>query len=158
MNEENSRREFFKKSLATVGVVLCGSALAALMESCEHTASPIISSQTFAELDVTQYPPLLQSWGAIKKLYPGQDYDMPLIIIRHSNLNPQFVVFSSKCGHQGFEVGLPTDPTANIICPLHGSQYSQFDASVQLGPTTVALQVFTSSFDASKNVLTIYFR
>jgi Rieske Fe-S protein len=148
----DDRRDFLKKSLLGIGVVLCSSALAGLVTACSSSTGPSVAGGT-ATLDISTTPQLLIPGGAIKKTFSGQFGNKPVLIIRLDTST--FVSFTTVCPHEGSEVSVPSSPTSNIICRAHGSEFSHTDGSVRKGPATSNLTKFNTVFDSAKNTLTI---
>jgi Rieske Fe-S protein len=148
----DDRRDFLKKSLLGIGVVLCGSTLSSLVTACSSSTGPSVVGGT-ATFNITTVPQLLNIGGAVKKTFSGQFANKPVLIIRLDTTT--FVSFTTVCPHEGSEVSVPSSPTSNIICRAHGSEFSQADGSVRKGPASSNLTKFNSVFDSASNKLTV---
>ena len=146
------RRNFLKKSLLGIGVVICSSSLAGMISSCSNSVSPIVVGGN-ATLDITTTPQLLVPGGAVKKVFTGQFGNKPVLIIRLDVV--AFAAFTTVCPHEGAEVSLPASSTADIVCKEHDARFSHTDGSVIEGPATRALTLFNTSFDSANNLLAI---
>ncbi len=133
-----SRREF---AIQSARVVVSGSLLTLVLEGCSDSSEdtptgPVGngnengSSSTTIVLDLNdpKYAALNEVGGAIKVPVSGQ---LPLIVSHVSAST--YVAFTSRCQHDGCEVGLPDDRGV-ITCPCHGSQYDAEGRKLR-GPT-----------------------
>lgn len=151
-NSSFERRNFLIQAGSLLGIGLVTATLPGLMTSCQQSESPV-NTGVKREVDITQYPDLLNDFGFVKVSFTGLNESMPVLIIRKSAGN--FLVLSTKCSHQGCEVDDP-DPIAKTIpCPCHGSVYSEVDGSVINGPALNSLKLIPGSFDSGTNILTI---
>jgi Rieske Fe-S protein len=149
------RRQFLIRAGALIGIGLVAGSMPGLITSCSNSTGPNNDNHGPKTVDVTQYTELQNDYGAVKVPFTGYNGNMPAIIIREAA--GTYLVLTSLCSHQGCEVNLPDSAAKTISCPCHGSKYSEVDGSVINGPTTRALQVIPSSFNASNNILTITF-
>jgi cytochrome b6-f complex iron-sulfur subunit len=149
---QDKRRDFLKISLSMAGLAICSTSLGALVQSC--TSNPVNTNLTGnATIDITTEPALLNNGGAVKKSFSGQFGDNPVIIVRESD--GTFMAFSSVCTHEGKLANAPANASSDIICPSHNSHFSAVNGSVKSGPASSPLQKFTTSFNATSNILTI---
>ncbi len=74
------------------------------------------------------------------------------IIIGRSS-ETEFVTMSAVCTHAGCTVNFNLG-AAQMQCPCHGSRFT-FDGTMVAGPANRPLPVFTHTFDAGMNLLTI---
>lgn len=124
-----SRREFARES---VRVVVSGSLLTLVLAGCssgysDSSTGPSPSTLTL-DLNDAKYAALKPVGGALKVAVQGS---LPLIV-SHTGAST-YVAFTSRCQHQGCEVGLP-DANGVITCPCHGSQYD-LEGKKLRGPT-----------------------
>jgi cytochrome b6-f complex iron-sulfur subunit len=158
MNETQiteSRRNFLSQTGALLGIGTFSFIMPGLFSSCQQNEGPTNITGSKKDVDISQFPSLQNDFGAVKTSFTGINSDMPIIIIRKSL--GTFLVLTSKCSHQGCEVNLPDSGSKTIMCPCHGSVYSEVDGSVINGPATFGLQQFQSSFNSTTNILTITF-
>lgn len=153
----DERRAFLQQGASALGIALCSATIATILDSCQspsssNTTSPAPTGAT-TTIDVTQSA-LRSPGGAISQQFGSNNNGRNVIVIRTSQT--EFVALSSVCTHDGCTVGLPTSAGANLVCPCHGSVFTQAGARVS-GPASGALARFTTSFNASTNILTITF-
>ncbi|KXB97925.1 MAG: hypothetical protein AA908_00485 [Chlorobi bacterium NICIL-2] len=153
------RREFLLDAAASIGAILSSSALASLLASCESdTTKPSTTGQT-VQFDVSTEPALANVGGIIKRTFGNNNGGMPVFIIRTAQAS--FLVLSSRCTHQGCEVGLPQQAGGRLVCPCHLSEYDPQTGTQTKPPSgsgpTGPLQRFSATFDPQTNILTITF-
>lgn len=149
-NNNTNRREFLIKSIGYVGLGILAASIPLGMTSCSNSTNP--SEPTPVEVDINSYSELQNVNGFKKISFSGKNSNMPVIVIRNSTVN--FTAISSKCQHQGCQVGNPDMARNEIVCPCHGSKY-RTDGSLVNGPSTKPLQSFPTSFNEATNILTI---
>jgi Rieske Fe-S protein len=151
------RREFLQKALAAGAVAFCGSMFGFSLSGCNNNnamSDPVSALPAVSPvLDLGTDTALLPVGGAVKKNITGLNNGRDIIII-HLNATT-FVAFTAICTHQGGEINLPSSAGANLICPVHGSQFRESDGSVALGPASLPLPKFTATYDQQKNTVTI---
>lgn len=159
MSSQNSRRFFLQKATSSIGLVLSAPAIAALIAACERDETlPVAPPGTVAILNISTLPELAVVGGIAHALLDGINGGNPIFVSRIAQ--ETFVVFSAICTHQGCTVDVPelAPADANCVCPCHSSEYSRTDGRVRKQPTSgraTDLPRFASTFDASKNLLTI---
>ncbi len=131
---------------------VAASTLASLLSSCGSKGNPVqsIGSGTITlDLSQAQYAALNTVGNAMKVAAPGGG-SYPLIVRRASQSTIE--AFTSRCTHQGCEVGLPSGGV--ITCPCHGSTY---DASGNLrsGPATSSLPKASVNFQGNQVTITL---
>jgi Rieske Fe-S protein len=89
----------------------------------------------------SQYPRLQSAGGFSYSISPVGT----LLIVRLSDTTA--TALHADCTHMGCPVGY-TSPTAPLLCPCHGSEYS-LTGNVLRGPATAPLTVFQTSVDAT---------
>lgn len=100
-------------------------------------------------LDLTQgvYAALATVGGFVRVSTP---HDL-IIVIRVSATT--FDALSDICTHAGCALGY-TASTMRIVCGCHGSQFT-LTGAVAKGPALQPLRVYTTSFDAMTNIVTV---
>ena len=129
-----SRRAFALKSAQ---VLLSGSLLTLVLESCGHSpmdastaaedpAAKVAVTTLTLDLNAKENAALKKVGGAVKVTKSGAK----LIVVRSSAST--YAAFSSTCTHAGCQVPVP-NASGVIVCPCHGSR---FDATgkVTKGP------------------------
>ncbi|TAL69436.1 MAG: hypothetical protein EPN82_06270 [Bacteroidetes bacterium] len=151
-NSSPERRNFLIRAGTLIGLGIAAATIPGLITSCQQNDNPI-STNVKKEIDVTQYSELQNDFGAVKIKFDNMNGNMPVIVIRKSAGN--YLALTSRCSHQGCEVGIPNSATHTITCPCHGSVYSEVNGSVISGPASQSLKQFPTSFDSATNILTI---
>lgn len=64
-----------------------------------------------------------------------------------------FVALSAICTHAGCTVSY-SQTRADVVCPCHGSTFA-LSGAVTNGPATLPLQAYSTSFDATSEILTV---
>lgn len=150
--EDKQRREFLQKASLLLGAGLCLPAVLQLLQGCSSETKPTEPGGS-VELDLSTVPELQQPGGAVKRTFGTHNGGRPVLIIRLDEST--FVVFSTTCTHQGCEVELPQGDF--IPCTCHGARFARTDGRVLQGPAQRPLPRFSSSYDPTRNVLTITF-
>lgn len=156
-NTKKTRREFLFDSAKTAGVIISGTAIAALINSCSEDSNPVSGNGTgqkvTLDLDQSQYSALKNVGGTVA-LGGGNPSGVPgngALIYRKSE--SEFIVLDRTCTHQGCQVnGFNAQGISN--CPCHGSQYNT-DGNVVQGPAPSSLKRYSASL--SGNMLEIQF-
>ncbi|TAL69434.1 MAG: hypothetical protein EPN82_06260 [Bacteroidetes bacterium] len=149
---KSGRRNFLIQTGSIIGITIAGTLITGLVTSCEKNESPVIANVK-KDIDVTQYPELLNDYEGVKIKYQNLNENMPIMIVKLPGTN--YIVFNTKCTHQGCEVELPDAGSKTILCACHGSFFNEDDGVVLNGPATTNLTVMPSSFNASTNILTV---
>ena len=112
------RREFISQSLKGLGIVVCGSALAGVLASCEPQTTKVVISGDPATMTISGISEL-ETVG-VGFLREGQldinnnpfNAGKPLVIIRQKpeNVIDSFLVLSSICNHANEIVFPPGSP------------------------------------------------
>jgi Rieske Fe-S protein len=144
-----SRRQFVRTfALGSASTIVGAPWVGTLLATLLGQGRAIAASDGQLNLQLTSFPPLLQSFGSVRigltplnGAYPSGTFS-PLIISRGTG--DLFYALSSKCPHRGCAV-LPFDGTT-IACPCHGSQFS-INGSLVQGPATSNLLSYPLSFD-----------
>lgn len=142
-----NRREFALKSAQ---VVLSGSLLTLVLESCGHSPTDAATEAedpaakaavTTITLDLNaKTNAALKKVGGAVKVTQGST---KLIVVRSST--SVYTAFSSTCTHNGCQVPVP-DAKGVIVCPCHGSKFdatgkmTKGPAKKDLPKATVVLQ------------------
>ncbi|MBK9249180.1 MAG: Rieske (2Fe-2S) protein [Ignavibacteria bacterium] len=157
------RREFISQSLKGLGIVVCGSALAGVMASCEIQTTKVVVTGDPANFNITGIT-ALETVG-IGYLREGQldinggkfngGKELVIIRLKPEDVIDSFLVLSAICNHEGRVVFPPENPGEDIICPFHSSVFSPTDGSLKEGPATAGLLKFKSSYDPTTKILTI---
>ncbi|MCX7937783.1 MAG: Rieske (2Fe-2S) protein, partial [Chlorobi bacterium] len=147
------------KGTSGIGVVLSGSALSALLCSCESdTTKPSPTGQN-ATFDVTTAPELATIGAVIKRTFGSNNGGNPVFIVRTGETT--FLVLSSRCSHQGCEVNEPSQIGGKLVCPCHLAEYDPLTGQQNKPPSgsrsTGPLQKFAATFNPQTNILTITF-
>lgn len=158
--QNENRRDFLKKAGIFIGVGIGTSSLSSLLNSCQSDQSIFIPPPELYSLDLKdpKYSALQTVGVSIETKIAGKNNNNPLYI-KHVD-TPTFVVFDSSCSHEGCTVGLPTSPTADIICPCHQVQYNSDTGEVTKNPVSgwspIPLKKYeVVSFDSANNILKI---
>ena len=154
---KKTRREFLVDSAKTAGVIISGTAIAALLNSCSEDSDPVSANGTgqkvTLDLAQSQYNALTNVGGSVA-LGGGSPAGVPsngALIYRKSET--EFIVLDRTCTHQGCQVnGFNSQGISN--CPCHGSQYNT-DGNVVQGPAPNALKRYSATL--SGNMLEIQF-
>ncbi len=169
-----NRRKVLKKGASILSVSICGEVLSTFIEGCESDTLKstskteeykvfstfktidfdVSTTDEIIEFDVSNEQVLSNNGGSIKKKFGTYNDGNTVIIYRKDENN--FVVLSSKCTHQGCEIGLVGNDST-MECPCHGSIFSAFEGSVVNGPAEFPLVRYYSSFDSATNKLFINF-
>ncbi len=151
MSEEFlSRRAFFISSSSLLLGTLTALPLVTSCSDSNPTAPKTNNTGTTFEinLDEPANQALKTAGSALKFNVPGQT--LPVIVMRVSQTEVR--ALSSRCTHQGCEVGLPANN--RISCPCHGSQYNLSGGVIQ-GPAPAPLSSFQAKLEANKIILTV---
>lgn len=145
---EIGRREFLEKAL---GVTLTTFIAPSILKINDAFASNGNSAQapTIITIDLTQntYQPLQSVGGSVYVTFPGQS--LPLVVTRKDT--SIFAAVSSRCTHQGCQVGKYSSTLKHITCSCHGSQFTA-DGSVIMGPASSPLTKFYTLFDGNTSL------
>lgn len=153
-NKPLDRRAFALKSAQ---VLLSGSLLTLVLESCGHSpmdasteagdpaAKTAVTTLTL-DLNAKDYAALKKVGGAVK-VTKGTT---KLIVVRSST--SAYTAFSSTCTHNGCQVPVP-NASGVIVCPCHGSR---FDATgkVTKGPAKKDLPKATTALKGTTLTIT----
>ena len=150
--QKMTRRESIKKSASIAAGVVGAAGVSGSLAGCEKDT--LKSLDQHFSFDVASEAILAVEGGSVVSTVESLNGGRPVIIIRSTE--NKFTVLSSICTHQGCQVLLPQSADADILCPCHGSKYSQTDGSVKEGPATDALTSFTTTFNSKENTLSIY--
>jgi len=147
MKKNCSRREFCLRA----GQGALALAIASPLLRTGETLAKSTSSLETVTLDTSTnaYKALATVGGAITIPDPN-DSSRPAIVIRTGTST--VTALSSKCTHQGCEVGLPQ--SGKLTCPCHSSQFDETGAVLR-GPATAPLKKYTASI--SGTVITVQF-
>ena len=148
----SNRRDFIKSSMTIIGFGLLASSASTLLSSCEKSENTTNNPPSKITLNLSDYPELTQVNSFAFPIIPGKNAGMPIIIIR--NTETEFIVLTSKCSHQGCQVGKPDMTNKSITCPCHGSKYN-LQGGIINGPTTSPLKKFNSTYNSANNTLEI---
>jgi Rieske Fe-S protein len=139
-----------------------------MLNSCEFVDEKAIPAappnvKRFADFDTKSEPKLSSIGGgasvSIDQITGGRN----ILIIRKSEIGADcFAVFSAICPHSGYTVELPADPSKNIFCPEHDSQYDYYTGDMKKSPDTEHdfvghLIAYKSEFNEASGVLRIYY-
>ena len=159
------RRQFLLKAGSLLGISVCASSLAVLLNSCEVDESKIVATHGTVVVDIATETDLQSVGGAVKKVMSNYNQGHPVIILRTKA--DSFLVVSSVCNHAGCLVSLPVSKGANILCnPAdnkcgHNAEFDPVTGTQVKGPNggspSGGLTVIPSSYDASSNKLSIVF-
>ncbi len=144
------RRTFLRQ---TAGIVISGTALAAILAACESTT--VSSTGIQATLDINAQAALQTVGNSISQTFGQNNGGRAVILIRSTTTD--FIALSSVCTHEQCTVSKPQTAGGNIICSCHGAIFSPKDGSVLGGPAPSSLQRFQTAYDATTKVLTITF-
>ncbi len=151
----SSGRRLFLKFFSLFGITAGNLTLLQMFFSGCESDTKKTSNNNSLDFDITNEPSLSTDGGAAKKVFGDLNSGKPVLMIRKDS--DTFIVLTTVCTHLGCEVELPDKVSGIITCPCHGSQYSAEDGLVLQGPAETPLTLYTSSFNSSKNILTIYF-
>ena len=149
---KSGRRNFLIQTGSIIGFTIAGTFISGLISSCERNESPV-RANVKKDIDITQYPELQTDYEGTKIKFKGLNENMPIMIVKLPGTN--YIVFNSKCTHQGCEIDLPDGGSKTILCGCHGSFFNEEDGVVLNGPATTNLQILPSVFDAATNILTV---
>lgn len=158
---KTDRREFLRLSGSFFVSGLAISSIIPILSSCERDESlPSTPSGSQISIQLSQYPELL-SVPSIAKIKVQNPVQFSLIVKRISQSD--FLVFTTICPHQGFEVNIPTQPDGNIHCPKHHVDFSTLlepppPGRVVANPWGVKvgnLPLFAWEFDSKTNTLIV---
>lgn len=154
---KKSRREFLVDSAKTAGIIISGTAIAAIINSCGEDSNPVSISGTGQKvtLDLTQSQfSALANIGGKVTLNGGSPSGVPTngaLIFKKSET--EFLVFDRTCTHQACQIGgFNTQGVSS--CPCHGSQFNT-DGNVVQGPASNSLKRYSATL--SGNMLEIQF-
>jgi cytochrome b6-f complex iron-sulfur subunit len=139
------RREFFRRTEAVAGGLLCG-ALPVMLSACGASRARYLTPlQQGDRLVVPRIE--LDRTGALLVEEPGSE--LPIYV--HRATSGEVIAVSTRCGHRGCQV----EPAATaLVCPCHGSEYT-FEGAILQGPTERALQRYRVSSDATNVYITL---
>jgi Rieske Fe-S protein len=154
------RRDFLRKALALAGIAAISPAL--LPDPKKIFAAN--GEQTLGQFtfDLSKYPALSKVNGSVAITIPGSQYTypgdviLPFRFILTRSAAETFIAEEGYCTHQ--QSGLnPFDGTF-ITCsnpdPGHGSEFN-LDGSVARSPARRSLNVYSTSYDAANNTVTL---
>jgi Rieske Fe-S protein len=150
-----NRREFLKSTGIILGAGLSLPVMSSFISSCDKNEGPLVNQGATLVVKLSDYP-ILDSLGNSVKVTSTSFNDGASIIITRTSVN-DFLVFSSKCTHEGCEVDLPS--SGEILCGCHGSIFSATDGSVKQKPMDNAdikpLPKYKAIYDSGNNIITI---
>lgn len=158
---KTNRREFLRLSGTFFVSGLAISSIIPILSSCERDESlPSAPPGTQISIQLSQYPELL-SVPSITKIKLQNPIQLSLIVKRINNSD--FLVFTTICPHQGYELNIPTQPDGNIHCPKHHVDFSTLFVppppgrvvSNPLGVKVGNLPLFAWEFDSKTNTLIV---
>ena len=181
--ENKTRREFLKNSAQMIGVGVCSSVVATMLNSCEEFIQKESNTQNVTiNLNITTLSGNDQSFLSkqgmgILKSFGKYNYGIPLIILRLTDPktippeNTKFAAFSSMCTHDHCMIHNPDSELPSgyftspglisyryIHCNCHGSSYDPFEhAKIIQGPAEKPLKEFPVEYDYVNNILKITF-
>jgi Rieske Fe-S protein len=159
MSAQCNRREFLLEVAAGIGAALSSSALATLLSSCESDVTKPATTGQQVTFDVSSEPALATIGGVVKRTFGSNNGGMPVFIVRTGET--EFLVLSSSCSHDGYEVNLPSQAGGKLVCPVHGAEYDPMTGNQTKPPagrsSTGPLRKFPATFDPQTNILTITF-
>jgi len=117
----------------------------AALSACSVTDSTAPSVPANSQVNVSSYPSLANIGGVAMVSLGGA----PVAIVRTSSTT--FLALSRICPHQGGTVG---QFGSGFLCPVHGAQFDLNGTWVG-GQRTTSLHRYTTSFDASTNILLV---
>jgi Rieske Fe-S protein len=157
---DSSRRDFLK-TLATGTAMVCGGSLLSCLAACggddsNPAGNQITGQTTTLTLSESANSALQNVGGFIRRTFGSGSNTREMIVIRTTQT--EFRALSTRCPHQGTAVN---NPSSGVIeCPNHGSRFvgqGSNAGNVTQGPATTGLQVFTTTFDAAAQTVTISF-
>ncbi len=159
------RRQFLLKAGSLLGISVCASSLAVLLNSCEVDESKIIATHGTVVVDIATESDLQSVGGSAKKVFRNYNQGHPVIILRTKA--DSFLVVSAVCNHAGCIVSIPVSKGANIVCnPLdnkcgHNAEFDPITGTQVVGASGASpsggLTVIPSTYDATNNKLSIVF-
>jgi Rieske Fe-S protein len=157
---DSSRRDFLK-TLATGTAMVCGGSLLSCLAACggddsNPTGNRLTGQTATLTLSESANSALQNVGGFIRRIFGSGFNIREMIVIRTTQT--EFRALSTRCPHQGTAVDNPTSGV--IVCSNHGSRFvgqGSNAGNVTQGPATTGLQVFTTTFDAAAQTVTISF-
>jgi Rieske Fe-S protein len=130
------------KAVATAGVAAYG------LQGCTQATKPGVKTVT---VDISQpaNAALASAGGAVFVNNPN-DAERAIIVYRAAA--DKVNAFTSRCTHQGGQVGLPSGGVET--CALHGSQFST-DGSLIQGPAALPLPVYPATLNGTVITITV---
>jgi len=139
----SSRRDFLKTTCGFSGVLISGSAVAALLESCTSVKF-ISAAEVNGVLSVNKNEFLQQSFVVVKTsalAFPV--YLAKITTANSSGERENYSALFMRCTHKQCEV----KPAGSVLyCPCHGSEFST-TGKVLKEPASVDLEKFPVSSD-----------
>jgi len=150
-----SRRDFLCKT-ASVGAVIPLITISSLIVACEKQEGHSLNPDVFVTVDISKIPELAAIPSVILTSISGLNNGDPVFISRLTTSS--FSVFTGICTHNGNPINPPEAALTRLVCPYHNAEFSKSDGTVQKQPSSGSarnLPTFTSTFDVSKNILSI---
>ncbi|MDQ1266167.1 MAG: Rieske protein [Bacteroidota bacterium] len=165
------RRQFLKSAGLLLGGGIALTSMSSIFCSCENDQFVYVAPPppTTLNVDLSKYSVLSAPGGVIIDKFSftddnGTTYNKTLAIKRETLT--EFVIVDAICSHLGqVPVIAPVSPGGYLSCPAHAAEFgiSKDNAGlVTANPNNVspltALTTFESTFDSSKNILSIFIK
>lgn len=164
-SSQEQRRQFLLRAGAMLGITICATSMAAVLNSCEKDESKLVVQNGNVDVSIASYSELKNVGGAVKTVFSGYNFGKPVIITRVSTT--AFLAVSAVCNHQGCEVSPPTTSGGPLTCYYednncgHGAEFSFSTGAQTKGPggssPSGGLTVIPTTFNGSTNILTLSF-
>jgi Rieske Fe-S protein len=185
MLEDNSRREFIKKSAGALGsIAIIGTT--PFLTACESFNDNLVDNKPIIninyEINTNDKPYntwLTKNGIGIILSFGRANFGVPVIVVRIPDPNNPtqniYKCYSSMCTHNncfGSDSYDPKNPgdtnvrpsigfkgdAKHIVCKCHGSRFDAFDeGKVVQGPAERPLHQYPTSFDSNTGILKIFF-
>jgi cytochrome b6-f complex iron-sulfur subunit len=144
---DNARREFLGQCGSALQALLIAGTMGPLLAACESSSSVTPPTGNDIEIGVGA----LDADGKFVVSDEKGPDGMKILVVRKDAAT--YLAMSTRCTHQGCEVGAPANN--QIVCPCHGSRYDMEGAVIQ-GPAPAPLPRYSATYDASRQILTVH--
>ncbi len=157
IKENDAGKTVTRRSFISVSAGIAGcSALALGLESCGigsllYSSGDIPVTKGSAVIDLKNEQLLNTIGGAVKKRFESLNNGNVILIIRTDENT--FGAFSAQCTHWGAEVNPPKNGV--IVCPFHGSRFSEENGEVIEGPASMPLNRFLVEWNSEAATVTL---